>query len=46
MPVLQGQWERIDQFRWIVPKSSKAGMRVDEIYDETAADVFGWDDRP
>ncbi|MBU1038487.1 MAG: RtcB family protein, partial [Candidatus Omnitrophica bacterium] len=31
MPVLQGQWERLDQFRWKIPKSSKAGMRVDGV---------------
>jgi tRNA-splicing ligase RtcB (3'-phosphate/5'-hydroxy nucleic acid ligase) len=31
MPVLKGQLEKIDEFRWRIPKSYKAGMRVDGL---------------
>lgn len=31
MPVWQGSLERIDRFRWRLPRSSKDGMRVDGV---------------
>jgi tRNA-splicing ligase RtcB len=31
MPVLSGQLEKIDEFRWRIPKNAKNGMRVDGL---------------